>query len=92
MKEDYREGENAMKPITHPIVVEHLMILEEYFKKQKELFNLVTEGEPKNEYEENSYKVRTMELNQEIDKLSIQLNETINKLATIPYTDYRNSG
>ena len=71
-----------MKKITHPFVVEHLQVLEEYFKVQRELFEAVQDV-PEDEFEVNSHKVRTMELNEKMDKLSKRLGETVVNLGRI---------
>lgn len=65
-----------------PRVVEHITILEEYFKTQRELFETVQE-EPTNEFEQNSQNVKLMELNNEVDKLSRKLSHSIGQLALI---------
>lgn len=65
-----------------PRVVEHITVLEEYFKTQRELFETVQE-EPTNEFEKNSHNVKLMELNNEVDKLSRKLSHSIGQLALI---------
>lgn len=69
------------KPL-HPKVVEHITILEEYFKVQRELFETLKE-QPTTEFEQNTYNVKVMELNNEIDTLSSKLSHSINQLTYI---------
>lgn len=71
-----------MKKITHPFVVEHLQVLEEYFKVQKELFEAVQEN-PEDEFQWNSHRVLLMELNEKMDKLSERLGVTVINLGRI---------
>lgn len=63
-------------------IAEHILVLEEYMKAQRELVELVGET-PEDEFELNSYEVRVMEVESKFERLSEMLNESINRIARI---------
>lgn len=72
------EGHNTI----HPYITEHINNLQDYFLLQRQLID-TTNIQPINNHEENNKKVRLIELNNEMNKITRRLQESITNLGTI---------
>ena len=68
----------------HPKIIEHMIVLDEYFVCQREFFELVSER-VEDEFERNSHDVRMMEIEKEMDMLSERLSKSVVELAGIEW-------
>lgn len=71
----------------NPIIAEHILILEDYVKTQKELIDLVM-SQPQDEFQLNSYIVRVAEVENKFDNLSEQLSESVVALSKLDTSSF----
>ena len=80
--EEYTVNNTEEDYTIHPYISEHINNLQDYFLLQRQLID-TTNIQPINNHEENNKKVRLIELNNEMDKITRRLQESITNLGTI---------